>query len=60
MSATLIAAVILAGQMEQNDWSYVPQQSEQLFCDYVSMSSCQSAHQHEHGGAHVPRPRNRA
>jgi hypothetical protein len=29
----------------------VPPQSEQLFCDYVSMSSCQSVHQHEQGGA---------
>jgi hypothetical protein len=33
--------------------------SETLFCDHVSLSSCQSAHQHEKGGAYVPRPRQR-
>ena len=39
----LLLAVILAGQLGQNDWCYVPPQSEILFCDYVSLSSCQSA-----------------
>ena len=60
MSAMLIAVLFLAGQLGQSEWCYVPPQSETLFCDYVSMSSCQSAHQHEQGGACVPRPRNRA
>jgi hypothetical protein len=55
--ALLLAVVILAGQLGQNDWCYVPPGSEQLFCDYVSLSSCQSAHAHEQGGACVPRPR---
>jgi hypothetical protein len=41
MSAMLIGVLFLAGQMGQNHWCYVPPQSEQLFCDYVSMSSCQ-------------------
>ena len=53
--AWLLAA--LAGQLGQSDWCYVPPQSETLFCDYVSLSSCQSAHQHKQGGACVPRQR---
>jgi hypothetical protein len=53
----LLLAVILAGQLGQNDWCYVPPQSETLFCDYVSLASCQSAHAHEPRGACVPRPR---
>jgi hypothetical protein len=57
MSAMLIAVLILGGQLGSSDWCYVPPGSEQLFCDYVSLSSCQSAHQHEQGGACVPRPR---
>jgi hypothetical protein len=35
MSALLIASLILAGQLGQNDWCYVPPQSDTLFCDHV-------------------------
>jgi hypothetical protein len=45
MCGRVIAVLILAGQLGQSGWCYVPQGSEQLFCDYVS--SCQSAHQHD-------------
>ena len=60
ISVLLIPAVLfLAGQLGQSEWCYVPPQSETLFCDYVSLSSCQSAHQDEHGAACMPRPRTR-
>jgi hypothetical protein len=55
----MLVAVLLAGQSAESDWCYVPPQSDMLFCDHVSVSSCQSAHAHEKGGARVPRPRQR-
>jgi hypothetical protein len=57
MMPMLLAIMMLAEQLGENDWCYVPPQSETLFCDYVSLSSCQSAHTHEQDGACVPRPR---
>jgi hypothetical protein len=57
MMTWLLAAALLAGQLGSSAWCYVPPGSETLFCDYVSLSSCQSAHEHEQGGACVPRQR---
>jgi hypothetical protein len=42
------------GHKARRPW---PDSSEQLFCDYVILSSCRSAQQHENSGACVPRQR---
>ena len=53
------AMLLLAAQLGQGAWCYVPPGSEQMFCDHTSLGACRDAHKHEKGGACLPNPRPR-